>query len=161
MPRLPKTVAPTNTFPPKLITLINDEDGAKYVGKTQAGILFFLTTPFLPAERTPNTPGCEFIALYTFDPSGKFLDAIIDNLGPRSMVDEHSAKARIGNLLRSLGEHEYCAIRIAPFRVHRFGVDFGLIPRPPESPEERGCVTVEPGDYMCFWPPWDDGYYDT
>jgi hypothetical protein len=42
-----------------------------------------------------------------------------------------------------------------------FGIEFGLIPRPPEDPGEDWRVTVEPGDYMCFWPPWTSGDYDT
>ena len=50
---------------------------------------------------------------------------------------------------------------MAPFRVERFGVEFGFIAQPPEGPGEDWSVIVEPGDYMCFWPPWTSGDYDT
>ena len=26
---------------------------------------------------------------------------------------------------------------------------------------DEWCVTLEPGDFMCFWPPWNSGVYDT
>jgi hypothetical protein len=42
-----------------------------------------------------------------------------------------------------------------------FGVEFGFIPQPPGEPGEDWSVTVEPGNYMCFWPPWTSGEYDT
>ena len=69
--------------------------------------------------------------------------------------------ARRDELLASLGNVTFERIIVAPFVVERFGVQFGLIPREPEEPDEDWCVTLQPGDYMCFWPPWDSGEYDT
>lgn len=146
---------------PKLIVLANDDDTARYVGKTRDGRQFFLTTPFVPPGPGRGDQGREFIALYTFDGAGKLLDATIDDLGPRARLDEAARIARRDELLRDLGPHRFCPIRIAPFKVRRFGVDFGFIPQPPEAEGEDYSVIVEPGDYMCFWPPWTSGDYDT
>jgi hypothetical protein len=45
-----------------------------------------------------------------------------------------------------------------------YSVEFGFIAWPPEpddGEDGRWRVTVEPGDYMCFWHPWTTGDYDT
>jgi hypothetical protein len=145
--------------PPKLIALDHDDYAAKYVAHTNDGRQFFLTAPFVPAigEET----GREFIALYVFDKTGNLLSAIIDDLGPRATMDEAARVARRDELLASLGETKYRRIKIAPFRIERFGIEFGFIPQPPEEPDEDWSVIVEPGNYMCFWPPWSSGDYDT
>jgi|SRR6516165_5079562 hypothetical protein len=147
--------------PPKLVTLGHDDYHAEYVGRTKDGRQFFLTTPFVPAKKVGTPTGREFIALYVFDKSGKLQSATIDDLGPRAGMDLAARVARRDALLASLGGVKYQRIKVAPFRVEMFGVEFGFIPRPPEEPGEDWCVIVEPGNYMCFWPPWTGGEYDT
>jgi hypothetical protein len=145
--------------PPKTVALDHDDYAAEYVGRTKDGRQFFLTTPFVPA--VGDEPGREFIALYVFDKAGHLRSATIDDLGPRAAMDEDARVARRDALLASLGEVEYRRIKVAPFRVETFGVEFGFIPQPPEGPGEDWSVIVEPGNYMCFWPPWTTGEYDT
>jgi hypothetical protein len=123
-------------------------------GRTTDGRQFFLTTPFVPASDPAGVTGREFLALYTFDEAGHLVEAVIDDLGTRANLDEAVYAARREELLRSLGPLRYCPIQVAPFTVRRFGADFGFILRPPEDEGEDYCVVVEPGDYMCFWPPW-------
>lgn len=144
---------------PKLVALEHDDHSAEYVGRTADGRQFFLTTPFVPA--TGGDSGREFVALYLFEAGGGLLEAKIEDMGPRDGVDEAPRLAVRDELVASLGEVTYGRVRIALFRVERFGVEFGFIARPPEEPDEDWCVTVEPGDYMCFWPPWTSGDYDT
>ena len=145
--------------PPKVIALEHDDHAARFVGRTADGRQFFLTNPFVPAMG--GDPGHEFLALYLFDKDGTLLDARIEDLGTRADLDEEEARSRQSSLLESLGEVEYRKIKVAPFKVERFGVEFGFIPQPPEEPGEDWSVIVEPGNYMCFWPPWSSGDYDT
>jgi hypothetical protein len=145
--------------PPKLIAVNHDDCHAEYVGRTKDGRHFFLTIPFVPA--IGSDPGREFIALYIFDKAGQLRSATIDDLGPRATMDEAARQARRNTLLASLGEIKYQRIRVAPFRIEMFGVVFGFIPQPPEEPGEDWSVIVEPGNVMCFWPPWTGGDYDT
>jgi hypothetical protein len=145
--------------PPKTVSLAHDDYAARYVGRTADGRQFFLTQPFVPA--IGGNPGREFLALYLFDKDGALLDAQIENLGTRAELDEDAARARQAALLESLGLVKYTKIKVAPFKVQRFGVEFGFIPQPPEEPGENWSVIVEPGNYMCFWPPWTSGDYDT
>jgi hypothetical protein len=145
--------------PPKIIALDHDDFAAEYVGHTKDGNQFFLTTPFVPA--VGQEPGREFIALYVFDKAGNLQSAMIDDLGPRATMDTATRLARRDELLASLGEVRFRRIKVAPFKMERFGVEFGFIPQPPQEPGEDWSVTVEPGNYMCFWPPWTSGEYDT
>jgi hypothetical protein len=146
---------------PDVVALDHDDDAAEYVGHTTDGRQFFLTTPFVPAERMGTASGREFLALYLFDKDGRLLSATIDDFGARVSVDESARLKRRDELLASLGDVTFGRIEVAPFQVDRFGVEFGFIPRPPEEPDEDWSVIVEPGDYMCFRPPWTSGGYDT
>ena len=139
---------------PKTVVLNHDDYHAEYVGKTADGRQFFLTIPFVPGRR-------EFLALYVFNKAGALISATVDDLGPRSRLDHDARCARRDELLASLGKIKYGRIKVAPFKIEIFGVGFGLIPQPPEEPGEDWSVIVEPGNYMCFWPPWTSGDYDT
>ena len=145
--------------PPERIAINHDDHAARFVGRTADRRQFFLTTPFVPA--IGGTAGREFLALYLFDEDGVLLDARIEDLGARHEVDEEATRTRHAALLASLGEVTFRIITVAPFRVERFGVAFGFIPQPPEEADEEWSVIVEPGNYMCFWPPWTSGDYDT
>jgi hypothetical protein len=147
--------------PPKTVALNHDDDSAEYVGWTRDDRQFFLTTPFVPAEEVGSATGREFIALYVFDKAGNLQSATIDDLGPRALMDKAAGVARRDALLASLGGVEHKRIKVAPFRIEMFGVEFGFIPQPPGEPGEEWSVVVEPGNYMCFWPPWTSGDYDT
>src|SRR5438067_13763980 len=113
--------------PPKLIALGHDDYAARYVGRTADGRQFFLTTPFVPA--IGGNPGREFLALYLFDKDGTLLEARVEDLGTRAALEEGKARARQDVLLASLGDVEFRRIKVAPFRLERFGVEFGFIPQ--------------------------------
>jgi hypothetical protein len=143
---------------PATIPINHDDYHAKHVGRTADGRQFFLTTPFVPA--IGGKTGGEYIALFTFDPDGKLLDATIDELGPRATLDKDAASKRYEQRLASLGAVEFCDIRIAPFKTERFGIEFGLIPRECEDEDDEPAIEMQPGNYMAFFDPWD-GDYDT
>ena len=140
--------------PPKLVAVDHDDYHAENVGLTRDGRQFFLDTPFVPETR-------EFIALYIFDKSGQLVSATIDDLGSRETLDTAARLARRNALLASLGPVEYGRIQVAPFRIEMFGVEFGFIPQPPWETGEDWSVIVEPGNVMCFMPPWTSGEYYT
>lgn len=93
-----------------------------------------------------------------FDINGVLLEAKIDDLGTRDDYDEHRAMLLLEERFEDLGEFSRGRIRVAPFRIERFGVEFGLIPRPPEDDDDHWWVIVEPGNYLAFYPPWDGSY---
>ena len=145
--------------PPTLLAIDADDYHAEHVGRTFDGRQFFLTTPFEPA--IADKPGCEFVALYTFDESGKLIAAEIDSFGPRETMDDVARKSAYEVRLHSLGEVSFERIVIAPFSLEKFGTTFGLVLRQPEDEDDPWAVEVQPGNYMAFFEPWDSGEYDT
>lgn len=143
---------------PELIGISHDDFYSKHIGKTADGQQFFLTNPFIPA--IGENAGREFIALYLFTTDGHLIEAKIDDLGTRQHLDDEAARALIEKRLAELGEISFGDIEVAPFRLERFGTEFGLILNEPEDADEDWTVTAEPGNYMAFYPPWD-GDYDT
>ena len=144
---------------PKLITIDHDDYHAEHIGRTHDGRQFILTTPFDPA--IGENPGCEFVAPYTFDLSGQLIDAKIDSFGPRSSLDDDARRAKYDERLISLGDVSFERVDVAPFSVESFGLEFGLIARPPEEEGDAWAVEMQPGNYMAFFEPWDSGEYDT
>lgn len=151
---------------PKLIPINHDDYHAKYIGKTSDGRQFFLTDPFVPA--IGDSVRREFLALYLFDAKGALLEARIEDLGARPVsilpgqVNPKQSQALLEEWLSKLDKVTFCDIKVAPFRVERFGIEFGLMPCPPdeEIEEDHWWVILLPGNYMAFYPPWD-GDYDT
>jgi hypothetical protein len=129
---------------PERIAIDHDDFSARHVGHTADGGQFFLTTPFIPGRR-------DFVALYLFDRDGRFVKAEIDPF------DEQLYQRR----LTDLGQTTFDRIVVEPFEVKRFGRTFGLVIDEPDTSDEIWWVTVEPGNYMAFAPPWDLGIYDT
>ena len=136
-----------------------DDFTARDVGAAEDGRRFFLTRPFVPGG--DDAPGREFLALYLFDAQGRLIEARIEDLGTREGLDEAKVAATRVRWLDSLGPTTPERIWVAPFRIERFGVEFGFIPQGPEDPDDDWCVVAEPGDFMGFWPPWTTGDYDT
>ncbi len=147
--------------PPKLIAIDHDNYHAEHVGRTSDGRQFFLTTPFIPASHDGKSSGSEFVALFLFNALGTFIDAKIEDFGPRASMNEEKRKASHDALLQELGEVTFQRIVVAPFSVERFGVHFGLILRVPDDDDDVWAVEMQPGNYMAFFEPWDSGDYDT
>ena len=144
---------------PTKIAIDHDKYHAQHIGRTENGNQFFLTTPFEPA--VGSLTGSEYVALYIFDESGRFLEGHIDDLGPRATMDRDAAKACYNRRLESLGKVEFCRIEVEPFSIEKGGTAFGLIPREPEEEGDVWAVELLPGNYMAFFEPWDSGEYDT
>ena len=110
--------------PPKTVALNHDDYHAEHVGRLADGRQFFLTIPFVGAEEVGTATGREFIALYIFDKAGQLQSATIDDLGPRVTLDIPARLARREALLGSLGPVKSQRIKVAPFRIEMFGVEF-------------------------------------
>jgi hypothetical protein len=144
---------------PDVIAIDHDDHHARHVGHTRDGRQFFLTTPFDPPHG--RDAGSEYLALFLFDGEGNLTDALIDDLGPRTAVDEPTRRRLHEQRLVELGDVVFDRIEVKPFAVERFGRQFGLIAREPEEEDEPWAVEMVPGNYMAFFEPWDSGEYDT
>jgi hypothetical protein len=148
---VPAEPAPTTPAAgrPTVVTVIPDGFSAKHAGHTADGRQFFLTNPF---ERS------DFVALYLFNACGRLLEARIDDMGPRETLDHDVYWKRYDERLAELGDVTFDGIIVQPFAIERFGTTFGFIA---EEWDGRWTVSVEPGNYMVFYEPWDTGLYDT
>lgn len=149
---------------PDRVAINPDEGRAEHVGRLADGRQFFLTTPMLcPLDGVEVVR--QFLALYLFEASGKFLEARIDDFGPRETMDEKAWRVLYMKRLRELGRVKFTRIVVEPFAVERFGATFGLIARDLGEDGDEGLegwtVEVMPGNYMAFFAPWDSGEYDT
>ena len=145
--------------PPELIAIDHDDHHADCIGRTSDGRQFILTTPFDPARG--EKLGSEFVALYTFDMSGQLIGAEIENFGPRATLNNDARLAKHAEMLASLGDVSFERVEVSPFSVEKYGLEFGLIARPPEEEDDVWAVEMQPGNYMAFFEPWDSGEYDT
>lgn len=144
--------------PPRLIDIEHDDYHATHVGRLADGRQFFITGPFEPQRGARQRR--EFVARYLWASDGSFLEAKVEERPTGDSWDEF--QKAVERLLSELGKATLCRIRVAPFSVHLFDLDFGLIPRPAEDGDtENWAVEVLPGNYMCFFAPWDSGEYDT
>jgi hypothetical protein len=148
-----------SNLPPSLIAIDADDYHARHIGHISDGRQFFLTTPFEYAKG--NRPGCEYVALYTFDAQGKLIEAQIESFGPRATAKGEAISARYDALLAGLGSVTFDRIEVSPFKIERFGAEFGLIVREPKEEDDVWAVELQPGNYMAFFEPWDSGVYDT
>lgn len=157
---------------PERFLIAHDDYHARYVGRTADGRQFFVTTPFVWMSSSEG--GGEFAARYLFDDDGVLLDATIIPLGQRPgdgrMPGNVSAfagqQSAVEALLDEIGPVTFADITIAPFRLTRHGVEFGMILNGPDEDDDEDDewywnVTIEPGDFMAFYSPWDSGEYDT
>ena len=148
-------------LPPRFVRINHDDYHAKYVGKTASGDQFFLTFPFVPSLGSQT--GGNYIALYLFDEFGLLKATQIYDEREQGLATQTAVGEFVTALLAALGKYKFGDIKVAPFSVDRFGQQFGLVYDPGEIEEDDepySCVTVEPGNYMAFNPPWD-GDYDT
>jgi hypothetical protein len=143
---------------PARIPIAHDDHHASRIGRLKNGRQFFVSTPFIPA--LGSEAGREFVAVYLFDAAGALLEARIDDLGVRCAVDDAAARALLEKRVAELGVLSYGDIEVEPFSVQRFGMTFGLIPRPPDDDDDDWSVEMHPGNYMAFFEPWE-GDYDT
>lgn len=141
---------------PDKFAIDNDDYHAKHIGRTADGRQFFLTYLFVPA--LGDEPGNEFVALFLFDKEGQFLEAQIDEFGPRSNLDLDERRRVYEKHLEELGSVSFERIEIAPFSIDRDGVAFGFIAH---AYEGEWFVELHPGNFMSFHEPWDSGEYDT
>lgn len=149
-------------LPPRFVQINHDDYHAQYVGKTADKHQFFLTFPFAPTVGTAK--GGSYIALYLFDEFGLLTDAQIFDQHLEKLSTQTAVEQFTEVLLSKLGTYELGNIKVAPFSIEKFGRTFGLVydaGEHDEDEEDLGVwVTVEPGNYMAFSPPWD-GDYDT
>jgi hypothetical protein len=160
---------------PRRITLCHQTEAddpnpgrGRYVGTTADGRRFFITTPFRWRTFEDEFAGRDFVALYLWGADGEFQEARFEQVAtrdeasslPGNTLPAEAYEAGFRRMLDRLGPVTYGDVEVAPFVFDLGSVEFGLVSHPPEDDGDEWSVTAMPGNYMCFYPPWD-GTYDT
>lgn len=143
------------------IRLIPDQYHLPDVGRLDAGAQFWIDLQLQPESESVR----DFVATYVFDDDGVLIWYEIDDLGLRSDPNARRASEVIEQQKTKLGASERADIWVYPFSVTAHGSTFGLVVRPPEpendETEEGPLVDAMPGWTLMFYPPWEEGMYDT
>lgn len=146
---------------PEKIHLIPDDFHIKHVGRLADGRLFLVDSQL----DTSQGPTRDFVCSYFFAPEGHLVGQKIELVGSRDEVTFDDGLRIFDRHLAELGPHEIRDIWIRPFAVIRYGLAFGFIPMAPEEFGEAGdagwSVVAMPGNTLSFYPPWEEGLYDT
>ncbi len=145
------------TSAPTKIHLIPDVWHIKRVGRLADGRLFVLDWQLAFSKGATE----DYLCTYVFDTDGKLVSHLIESIGRRTSLGEDDAKAHaaLARHLSKLGKYEVADIWVRPFSVGYDGLVFGLIPRQLDDGSWR--VEFMPGNTLSFYPPWEEGGYDT
>jgi hypothetical protein len=146
------------------IRLIPDKYHLRCVGQLEVGAQFWIDVQL----KVENSNTRDFVATYVFDTDGVLIWNEIINLGLRTDTDQLAPSAVIEEQLVKLGAYKKTDISVYPFSVNAYGSKFGLVVRKPDlvEPEDQNdddqvLVDALPGWTLMFYPPWNEGLYDT
>lgn len=146
--------AATMMAQPTKIHLIPDIWHIKRVGHLRDGQQFIIDAQL----SGQNGVVTDYLCTYIFDKDGNLTSHTIESLGVRSN-DNAKFDAALQRQLDALGKYSVADVWVRPFVVRYNGIEFGLIPRQLDDGSWR--VEFMPGNTLSFYPPWDDGGYDT
>ncbi|MHA3915024.1 hypothetical protein [Halovulum sp. GXIMD14793] len=141
------------------ITLKPDDWHLKHVGRLKTGNGFWVDVQLAIVDGEPH----DFICTYVFDEKGELIRHEITALGSRG--SRVSVRDTVTRHLERLGSWSPETIRVLPFSVEDHRQTFGLVVRADEPGEEASdhgpFVDAMPGSTLMFYPPFEDGFYDT
>jgi hypothetical protein len=140
---------------PDKIHLIPDGDRIVNVGRLSDGRLYFVDAQLDFDGRNTR----DFVCTFIFDGDGHLTGETIELIGVRGAYADDAVNAAMHLQLAALGSRAVADIWVRPFSVESNGVLFGLVPR--RTPRGEWRVTFMPGNTLEFYPPWDEGGYDT
>jgi hypothetical protein len=137
------------------VRLIRDWYHLKHIGQTQDGLFCWICGQL--------NAGRDFVATYIFDSEGVLVEYDIIDLGRRGAPDELSARRVIKEQKVRFGFRKTSDFWIYPFAIEAHDTVFGLVERVPEPGEQQEFQLIDalPGWTLMFYPPWEEGRYDT
>jgi hypothetical protein len=145
---------------PTRITIVPDDYHVPYAGTAADGRRFFASDELFAV----TGPGVaeQYGAVFFWTAEGDF-DEVIRDVTERSRgMPPGQAVPAIGDGLASrlaeLGDYVLEPIEVAPFSIEIDGVRFGFVA---EDHDGEWYVTVQPGNFIAYYEPWDGLEYDT
>ena len=141
------------------IRLIPDRYNLPNVGQLENGNYYWIDIQL----HSDGSDTRDFIAVYQFNADGEKVEHEIIDLGLRSAENFQSIEETIVREQRRIGIRNRSAFWVRPFSIEAYGFVFGLVVRKRALGEIEGYQAIDamPGWTMMFYPPWEDGFYDT
>lgn len=138
--------------------LFHDNYHLKRIGTFDNNLLFWIDQGLAFEEGEV----INYISTYKFMPDGRLIGCRINRLGKREDYDDAQFDAILEAHLSGLNNHKFCDIQVYPFSVEHDGHIFGAVIRTEDvAPDDPPLVDLMPGSTLLFYPPWEDGNYDT
>lgn len=141
------------------VRLIPDKYHLDNVGRTSDGQGVWVCSQLALVHGDTFLQTRDFVCTYFFDDRGMLTDHRIDELGVRGTYAEADGQATFDKHVQEAQLIEPVDLWVHPFKIEFAGLEFGLI----EDKLEDGSISVlaMPGNTLSFYPPWEDGLYDT
>ena len=141
---------------PARITIRPDDYHVPYAGTAGDGRKFFLSDELFVPD------GAAFVGLFLWNADGSFAEVKADRADhPTDVPPGQAAPAgadQVKSRLRELGDYKLEPITVAPFLTEVDGVIFGWRFN---SFDGVDSINIEPGDFICYYEPWDGYEYYT
>lgn len=157
---------------PEKVKLVPDEWHIDGAGIRPDGNLIFSASQIAP-DRDQPTRARDFFCTFTFDRDGNLIENKIELVGTRGEYTDDHMNELCDQHVELLSGFKEAPIWVRPFRVDSHGEVFGLVPVSPqelkefddddddEPSEDDWRVEFMPGNTLSFYPPWEEGGYDT
>jgi rubredoxin len=166
VPYVDRMPADRSTFPPgtpERFTIIPDDYHVPLAGTTGDGKQFFLSNELFGGAGHSDEV-TSFIGLFFWNADGRFESVEVDavsrpaGIPPMQAVQAGSEEA-LNRAILKLGDYVLESIEVEPFAVDVRGVTFGFVPE--RLGDEEISITVQPGNFIAYYEPWDGEEYDT
>lgn len=145
---------------PERFTIVPDDYHVPYAGTAQDGRKFFLSDElFHPAQ-----PGVAYVGLFLWNADGSFDEVRVDEVLrghdlPPGQAGTAGAQGLLASRLADLGDYVLEPIEVEPFTQQVKGVTFGW--KLGQYEDGTFFISIEPGDFIAYYEPWDGVEYDT
>ena len=140
------------------VYLYPDDYHLTHVGRLETGQFYWIDVQLNADRGVGDTE--DFVCTYIFDADGTLVAHEIESVGFRKSQSQ-SVREVVEQHFDKLPAPKSAKIQIRPFEVTHQDLTFGLVPREVEDNPGEWVVDVEPGWTLMFYPPWEEGGYDT
>ncbi len=142
---------------PTRFTIRPDDYHVPHAGTAEDGRKFFLSDELFDADTG-------WVGLFLWTADGTFDEVKVSAVGraaglPPGQAGPAGAGGAVQNRLAELGKYVLEPITVEPFTQEVEGTDFGW--KVDRYDDGTYYVSIEPGDFICYYAPWDGEEYDT
>lgn len=142
---------------PTRFTIRPDDYHVPYAGTAEDGRKFFLSDELFSADTG-------WVGLFLWKVDGTFDEVKVSAVGrasglPAGQAGPAESDGVVQERLAELGKYVLEPITVEPFTKEVGGTEFGW--KVGRYDDGTCYINIEPGDFICYYAPWDGEEYDT